>query len=130
MAERKRIRFDPLPDVGNATVGSSVGRFCTAGAPSGARHFSTLRQKGCVWTRTTSGAPAESGSGPRGSALGPGRKNSDGKPCSGVRGGQGASTDFPQRAEMPANLAQQGENAVLHAVFSLQILMDQRRTFL
>jgi len=28
------------------------------------------------------------GSGPRGSALGPGRTSSDGKPCSGVRGGQ------------------------------------------
>ena len=35
----------------------------------------------------------------RGSALGPGRQNSDGKPCSGVRGGQKASTDFPQQAD-------------------------------
>ena len=34
-----------------------------------------------------------------GSALGPGRQSSDGKPCSGVRGGQKASTDFPQQAD-------------------------------
>ena len=27
------------------------------------------------------------------------RQNSDGKPCSGVRGGQKASTDFPQQAD-------------------------------
>ena len=45
------------------------------------------------------GAPGTTGSGLRGSALGPGRQNSDGKPCSGVRGGQKASTDFPQQAD-------------------------------
>ena len=34
---------------------------------------------------------------------------------------------FHGRRHSPANLAWQGENAVLRAVFSLQILMDQRR---
>lgn len=35
----------------------------------------------------------------KGSALGLAEMNSDGKPCSGVRGGQKASTDFPQQAD-------------------------------
>ena len=43
--------------------------------------------------------PGTTGSGLRGSALGLGRQNGDGKPCSGVRGGQKASTDFPQQAD-------------------------------
>ena len=61
--------------------------------------FFTLRRKGCASAKTTSGArdrPERAG----GEApLGPGRQNSDGKPCSGVRGGQKASTDFPQQAD-------------------------------
>ena len=61
--------------------------------------FFTLRRKGCASAKTTSGAPGITGSGLRGSALGLGRQNSDGKPCSGVRGGQKASTDFPQQAD-------------------------------
>ena len=59
----------------------------------------TLRRKGCASAKTTSSAPGTTGSGLRGSALGLGRQNSDGKPCSGVRGGQKASTDFPQQAD-------------------------------
>ena len=34
-----------------------------------------------------------------GERPGPGRQNSAGKPCSGERGGQKASTDFPQQAD-------------------------------
>mgnify|MGYP000403432098 CR=1 FL=1 len=56
--------------------------------------FFTLRRKGCASAKTTSGAPGTTGSGLRGSALGLGRQNSDGKPCSGVSGGQKASTSM------------------------------------
>ena len=59
--------------------------------------FFTLRRKGCASAKTTSGAPGTTGSGLRGSALR--LVDSDGKPCSGVRGGQKASTDFPQQAD-------------------------------
>ena len=60
--------------------------------------FFTLRRKGCASAKTTSGAPGTTGSGLRGSALSF-VTVSDGKPCSGVRGGQKASTDFPQQAD-------------------------------
>ena len=71
--------------------------------------FFTLRRKGCASAKTTSGAPGTTGSGLRGSALGLGRQNSDGKPCSGVRGGQEASTEFPQAVFPPVTLLCKGK---------------------
>ena len=49
-----------------------------------------------VLKRRPGGSP---GAGRGGAPWARAGKNSDGKPCSGVRGGQGASTDFPQQAE-------------------------------
>ena len=101
--------------------------FQRGGYPSGIRCFLTSFERG-AWGAVHNRRPGFAGSGPRGSALGPGHlggessPDSDGKPCSGVRGGQRAPTEVSGgRRDFVRGLALQGENAVCTAVFSLPL---------
>ena len=121
--------FDPLPDVGNATVGSTRMRsggfprgppvFLCSGGPANRpppwvffrisleRKWRENRRPGAFRERTEGERPV---SGPTGSAAT--RTGSDGKPCSGVRGGQGASTDIPRtggKRPLPVTLPCKGK---------------------
>ena len=102
--------FDPSPDVGHATVGSRSGSLARR-APMRVPAVFNSFVKGVCAERIA--APRKTGSGPRGSALGPGQTSSDGKPCSGVRGGQEASTEFPQAVFPPVTLLCKGKTLLV-----------------
>ena len=102
--------FDPSPDVGHATVGSRSGSLARRG-PKGVPPVLKNFLKG-VWAGRNDGPPENRG-GARGGPLGPGQTSSDGKPCSGVRGGQEASTEFPQAVFPPVTLLCKGKTLLV-----------------
>ena len=93
----------------------------------GVRLFLTSLTRG-VWGAVHTGVPGDreraEGERPGSDAF-----DSDGKPCSGVRGGQGAPTEFPARTDRRSgrHLATQGENAVRAAVFSLPFFFFRKK---
>ena len=71
----------------------------TAWAPSQAPAVFYFETEGMCIGENNIRRPGDHRERAEGERPGPGPANSDGKPCSGVRGGQKASTDFPQQAD-------------------------------